>query len=338
MSGAGERPTPSAAASLRAGVPLALAAIKAAGILLRGFAYAAGVYRPHWIDLDGVVNMRDLGGLPTESGEAVRPRRLLRSDNLQDLTPEAIETLVTRFGVSDVVDLRTHVELAKEGDGPLRAVVHVRHHHHTLYREDSTESGIPAAERALPWETDERREAAAAAAVVAADSAADSVADSVAGAGRPGADDEHRGSHEQYWSQHYLSYLATRPDSVVAALDAIASSEGAAIVHCAAGKDRTGTVVGLALKVVGVPDDLVIADYAASAERVPAIMARLRASTAYAANLQDKTVAQQSPTTDTMRLLLEALDERYGGALGWLSTQGWTKADTERMRRKLLSD
>jgi protein tyrosine/serine phosphatase len=109
-------------------------------------------------------------------------------------------------------------------------------------------------------------------------------------------------------------------------------------VHCAAGKDRTGTVVGLALKVVDVPDELVIADFAASAQRVAAIMDRLRARPAYAANLQDKTVAQQSPTTDTMRLLLGALDERHGGVHGWLRTQGWTPADTERMRHKLLAD
>lgn len=274
------------------------------------------MYSPNWIELDGVVNMRDLGGMVTVGGDTVRPRRLLRSDNLQDLTPGSVEVLVTRYGVSDVVDLRTDVEVAKEGDGPLRALDGIRHHHHTLYREDTTESGIPAAERALPWETDERRDAAAAEA-----------------AERNGA---HRPSHDQFWSEHYLSYLASRPDSVVAALHAIASSEGAAIVHCAAGKDRTGTVVGLALKVVGVPDDLVVADYAASAERVAAIMERLRAKDAYAANLKDKTVAQQSPTTDTMRLLLAALDERYGGPLGWLDEQGWTAADTERLRRKLL--
>ncbi|KRF40893.1 tyrosine-protein phosphatase [Terrabacter sp. Soil810] len=274
------------------------------------------MYSPNWIELDGVVNMRDLGGMVTVGGDTVRPRRLLRSDNLQDLTAGSVEVLVTLYGVSDVVDLRTDVEVAKEGNGPLRALDGIRHHHHTLYREDTTESGIPAAERALPWETDERRDAAAAEA-----------------AERNGA---HRPSHDQFWSEHYLSYLASRPDSVVAALQAIASSEGAAIVHCAAGKDRTGTVVGLALKVVGVPDDLVVADYAASAERVAAIMERLRAKDAYAANLKDKTVAQQSPTTDTMRLLLAALDERYGGPLGWLDEQGWTAADTERLRRKLL--
>jgi protein tyrosine/serine phosphatase len=276
------------------------------------------VYRPNWIELDGVVNMRDLGGMVTSSGDEVRPHRLLRSDNLQDLTPQAVDALVRTYEVSDIVDLRTHVEVAKEGEGPLLAVDGVTHHHHTLYREDTAESGIPAAERALPWETDERREAAAAAAAAEAEA-------------------EHRRSHEQFWSEHYLGYLAQRPDSVLAALHAIASSRGAAVVHCAAGKDRTGTVVGLALKVVGVPDELVIADFAASAERVAAIMDRLRAKPAYADNLKDKTVAQQSPTTETMRMLLATLDERYDGPLGWLSAHGWTAADTERMRRKLLS-
>lgn len=272
------------------------------------------MYRPNWIVLDGVVNMRDVGGMVTADGDTVRPHRLLRSDNLQDLTPAAVEALVTHYGVTDVVDLRTHVEVAKEGDGPLWAVDGITHHHHTLYREDTNETGIPAAERALPWETDERRAAA------------------------EGRDAAHHPSHDEFWSEHYLTYLARRPDSVLGALRAVAGSEGAAIVHCAAGKDRTGTVVGLALKVVGVPDDLVIADYAASAERVEAIMGRLRAKPAYAENLRDKTVAQQSPTTDTMKLLLTTLDERHGGALGWLRSQGWTQADDDRLRRKLLAD
>ena len=100
------------------------------------------MYSPNWIELDGVVNMRDLGGMVTAGGDTVRPRRLLRSDNLQDLTPGAVDVLVNRYGVSDVVDLRTDVEVAKEGDGPLRALDGIRHHHHTLYREDTTESGV----------------------------------------------------------------------------------------------------------------------------------------------------------------------------------------------------
>ncbi len=270
------------------------------------------MYQPSWIDLSGVVNMRDLGGLPTAGGDVVRHRRLLRSDNLQDLSARSVRALLEEYRLTDVVDLRTHVEVAKEGDGPLRATP-VRHHHFTLYREDTYESGIPAAERALPWERDE--------AVAAA---------------RRGQREKRGRSHDEFWSEHYLSYLSTRPDSVVAALHAIAGSEGAAIVHCAAGKDRTGTIVGLALKIVGVPDDVVIADFAASAQKVPLILERLRLRPAYAENMRNKTVAQQSPTTETMRMLLRALEARHGGVHGWLSSQGWTQSDTDRMRHKLL--
>ena len=210
----------------------------------------------------------------TESGDVVHDRRLLRSDNLQDLPPESVQVLLDEFHLTDVVDLRTFVEVVKEGEGPLRAVRQVRHHHFTLYREDTDESGIPAAEKALPWETDER-----------ADRAVNGAA--------------HDPSHDQFWSEHYLRYLATRPDSVVAALHAISTSEGAAIVHCAAGKDRTGTIVGMALKLVGVRDDEIVADYAASAVRVPRILDRLRTKPAYAANLPDKKISITINGSDT---------------------------------------
>ena len=50
---------------------------------------------------------------------------------------------------------------------------------------------------------------------------------------------------------HYLEYVEDRPGQVVAALRTIADSEGAVLVHCAAGKDRTGVVVALALTVAG---------------------------------------------------------------------------------------
>ena len=39
-----------------------------------------------WIELDGLVNMRDLGGLPTGDGGHTASGRLIRSDNLQDLS------------------------------------------------------------------------------------------------------------------------------------------------------------------------------------------------------------------------------------------------------------
>ena len=39
-----------------------------------------------WIELDGLANLRDVGGMPTTDGGVVTAGRLLRSDNLQALT------------------------------------------------------------------------------------------------------------------------------------------------------------------------------------------------------------------------------------------------------------
>lgn len=265
-----------------------------------------------WIDLDGCVNMRDVGGIPTVDGARIAPNRLIRSDNLQDLTDGDVAHLIDDIGVTDVVDLRTFVELAREGDGPLASRPEVRIRHFTLYQADTAESGIPAGERELPW--------------VSKPADADGEQATVL----PSPID-----HDEHWSGHYLTYLAERPDSIVAALRAIADARGAVIVHCAAGKDRTGTITGLALAAVGAVPEAVMADFAASAERVPRILERLMRNPAYADDMRGKTVGEQSPRAETMARLLGALDTRHGGVLGWLRANGWTDADTRRLLAKL---
>ena len=62
-----------------------------------------------WIDLDGLANMRDVGGIPTTDGGKITPGRLLRSDNLQTLTTSDVAQLLG-LGLSDVIDLRSDYE------------------------------------------------------------------------------------------------------------------------------------------------------------------------------------------------------------------------------------
>jgi len=252
-----------------------------------------------WVTLEGVVNMRDAGGLPTRDGGAVQPRRLLRSDNLQDLSEGDVRELVETLGVSDIIDLRSDTEVHTEGPGPLWEVESLTHHHHSLFGD-----GRPVtAEQALAMPEHSTRPVRDAA----------------------------------FWSDHYLGYIASRPDSVSAALDVISRSTGATVVHCAAGKDRTGTVVALALDAVGVPHEAIVEDYALTGERIEQIISRLMPRDLYGPALRRQSVEDQLPRPETMQTILDTLAEEFGGATGWLRQQGWTDTDLARLRDRLVS-
>ncbi|NHA67842.1 tyrosine-protein phosphatase [Phycicoccus sp. CMS6Z-2] len=243
--------------------------------------------------------MRDVGGLPTRDGGATVPGRLIRSDNLQDLTEADVTRLVEDLGVTDVVDLRTETELHLEGDGPLRRLESLTHHHHSLLPARAPESADEVAARALALPRRERDRSPA------------------------------------FWSEHYLGYLAKRPDSVAAALAAVARARGAAVVHCAAGKDRTGTVVAMALDVAGVPHEEIVADYVLSGERIEAIIARVAGTDSQGPVLRDQDVADQTPRAESMQAILDAVEDGWGGAEGWLRAQGWSADDVGALRDRL---
>jgi protein-tyrosine phosphatase len=88
-----------------------------------------------WIELEGAVNVRDVGGLPTVDGGETVYRRVLRSENLQELTAEDIVRLVDEIGVTTIVDLRSTRELMTEGPAPLDSVDGVQHAHHPVLKE-----------------------------------------------------------------------------------------------------------------------------------------------------------------------------------------------------------
>jgi protein-tyrosine phosphatase len=119
---------------------------------------------------------------------------------------------------------------------------------------------------------------------------------------------------------------------VAAAVRAVATAPGAALVHCAAGKDRTGVVVALALGAVGVRPDAVAADYAATGERLELLLDRLRRSPTYARDVDSKPAGSHRPQASTMATFLDQLTARYGGAAEWLAGHG---CDLGRLQAKL---
>jgi len=255
-----------------------------------------------WIELENAVNVRDVGDLPAGNGARTRPGQLVRSDNLQDLSPTDVTRLVEEIGVTTVIDLRSIGEVESEGPGPLKALTSVTHLHLSLI----PEAGVM---------TDVAKDALA----INRERAIERDPENVAGA-------------------FYIGYLEDRPDSVVAALKAIADAPGAALVHCAAGKDRTGVVIAMALSAVGVPREEVIADYVATGERIELILDRLRASPTYAADVDNIPAHEHDPRPEIMSGFLTHLDNSHGGPTGWLTTHGFTQTDMAHLKQKLLTD
>lgn len=238
-----------------------------------------------WLQLEGLDNVRDVGGLPIAGGGTTRPGVLLRSASLHYVTPADVAHLVETFGLSLVLDLRTTREV--EQDGP------------TAVADAGVEtvqlSFIPEEGRALP-ET---------------------------------------GDDTDPLTRNYLGYLADRPENVVEAVRRLAAPQaGPALVHCAAGKDRTGVLCALVLDTVGVERDAVVDDYALSATKVEDMFRRW---TAAEGSEMPADLTPHLPRAEAMAQVLATLDRDHGGAAGWLRANGLSQEEITRLKERFTA-
>jgi protein-tyrosine phosphatase len=128
----------------------------------------------------------------------------------------------------------------------------------------------------------------------------------------------------------YRGMLDDRGSQIAAVARALLAPDGVpAIIGCAAGIDRTGVVVAVLLAAVGVPIDVVAADYALSA-------------TSYANDTGDSGLDdwRSGPIAIDCRpeyivAALEYLQRGHGGAAAYLVANGLTDADIARLRELL---
>lgn len=109
------------------------------------------------------------------------------------------------------------------------------------------------------------------------------------------------------------------------------------LVHCAAGKDRTGLLVALILESLGTPRDLVVADYAMTdflrPNRVQAYMDILTS-----VGVEPDAVRSlfESPA-EAMIVTLEGIDAEFGDAPGFLTKAAGVSPDVlETLRANLI--
>lgn len=134
----------------------------------------------------------------------------------------------------------------------------------------------------------------------------------------------------------YRTLLMDSADRVAAVLRVIASAEAHPVVfHCVAGKDRTGVVAAVLLGLLGVAKDDIVTDYALTQEVMPVMLDRWRRSS----NGPDE---KQFPPhvllaeADTMRRLLDLLDDDYGSVTRYARAGGVTDDVIGALRSHLL--
>jgi protein-tyrosine phosphatase len=133
----------------------------------------------------------------------------------------------------------------------------------------------------------------------------------------------------------YLVMLAQSGHLMTGVVSEIAhAGDGPTLVHCAAGKDRTGISVALVLRLLGVKRDDVIADYLETARHEGAIEARFQRI--YGTRRAELPSAYLATPQQAIVSVLDTWDAHEGGVLGWFTSVGGTAADIEAVGRRLI--
>jgi protein-tyrosine phosphatase len=240
---------------------------------------------------EGCVNVRDLGGLPTEDGRRTRLGGVVRADNVRRLTDDGWRALA-EHGVQRIVDLRFPEEL--DEDQPIDVDIDVVH--------VSVLGAGPDPEYVKELD--------------AHLASVDDVADHYA------------------WS--YVDFLERYRDRFGTAFAAVADADGAVVVHCMGGKDRTGLVSAVLLRLAGVDLQTIGADYSLSS----ANLAPRSAQWLDAAG-DDSERAKRRKLTDTpagaMVRVLEEIERRYGDVTSYLRAAGLSDEQIDRLRKRLVA-
>jgi protein-tyrosine phosphatase len=136
----------------------------------------------------------------------------------------------------------------------------------------------------------------------------------------------------------YRMILEQRQEQLRQALATLAAPGGfPAIVHCTAGKDRTGLIVALLLGLVGVPAVTIVEDYALSSQYlVGTYLEEARQRAANNGIAWEWFQHQVICPPEFMQTTLQYLDERHGGIVAYVQSIGLSQEQCERLRHALV--
>lgn len=252
-----------------------------------------------FLTLEGVANVRDIGGYRTGEGRSVRWGQVYRTGSLAGATEADLNTL-HELGIRLVCDLRSAEEVVDEPDrlpaNPAPA-----------YRHTPVEAGEQNRERMRALLFDPKRLFA-------------------------------------LMDEAYTRFMIDQNGPVFGDMLRLIAEDAnrPAIIHCTAGKDRTGVTIALLLALLGVPDEVIVADYSLSNRFYHVfrdfVASKFRQPQAFLLGLHiDDFQPVLVAHPNTMRSMLTYIREHYGSVEAYLTQKAGLDADTlNALRAKLL--
>lgn len=251
----------------------------------------------------GAPNFRDFGGYATRDGRRVRRGRLFRSQVLSELEDEEVAVL-GGLGIRAVCDLRSSDEQARQVNRwPADAIL-----------ESVLPTGVRDVGSMKPSEWLKRLQA------TRFDPAA--------------ATEEMRQVYRRM-----PSLYAGRVRALFAYLDR--HDAGPVLVHCTAGKDRTGFTCAMVLGALGVPDATILDDYLESAKWFTLDSIRTKMEKYVGGPVPAEALGAMGKLAGVdasyLAASLETIEASHGSVDAWLAAEaGVDAAARERLRGRLL--
>ena len=116
-----------------------------------------------------------------------------------------------------------------------------------------------------------------------------------------------------------------------------AAPEGGVLIHCFAGKDRTGIVTALLLALAGVPRATIAADYVLSDSYLQPLYAELLAAVEEPSE-RERRAREYRSLPESILAVLDHLNAQYGGVAAYLRGADVSDEQMERIRRRLVQE
>lgn len=252
-------------------------------------------------------NTRDLGGLPTTDGRSIKYGKLIRSGKLHKI-PDSTKKALESLGITRVIDLRIPLECEEGPDTLLEGSEYVN---------------VPVLCTVTPGITHEK----AMRIVMRKESKRIK---------------EDFGSADNYMIEMYKTIVFSdeSKEKLKQILRYVIDEEGCVIWHCNGGKDRAGIISMLVESLLGVDEDIIIADYVISHNfqkkkyfwsRFGLFVIPLNK------NFKAILYALMAAKTKYIVSTLEAIKERYGSVVDYCKEAlGVTDEDIAKLKDKYL--